>query len=142
MAIRYVHVLKLARPSKRSMLRTMAIIASWVASAAVGVVTGDPPAHGVDPVVVELQQPLECQAVTPLRGQHERAVVGRRADPPDPNRVLESGPWCRAPTIVVVRGAGPVTAQDGWKAISEILPRKRLRVQVVSGPSSWNTTAT
>ena len=41
----------------------------------VGVVAGDPPAHGVDPVVVEAQQLLEGPAVAALRGRHERAVV-------------------------------------------------------------------
>ena len=49
------------RPARRSGARprTMAMSASWVASSGVGVVAGDAPAHGVDPIVVVAQQRVE-----------------------------------------------------------------------------------
>ena len=58
----------------------MAISASWVASSGVGVVAGQPPAHGVDAVVVAAQQRVEGGAVALLGGADQRLVVGLGSD--------------------------------------------------------------
>ena len=42
---------------------------------AVGVVAGQPPADGVDPIMVEPQQPLESTPVSGLCGPGESGVV-------------------------------------------------------------------
>ena len=53
----------------------MLIIASWAASSASRLDAGDPPAHGVDAVVVAAQQGVEGGAVAGLGGGDQRGVV-------------------------------------------------------------------